>query len=631
MKRKKYLLLLFTTILLLPQTVFAKDSTKRMYINIDVLKDGAIEVQEAAELSGEYNGRLRNIEYQNANTKTFTGKKEDFKGSDIYNGTSITDLRICELSQDFNESNFKTCEREYQQVGYASEGTSGVYQKTDKVNGIDLKIFNPSSRKKAFYLSYKIPNVVVMHNDIAEIAWNILGDSYEENIEELKVWVNLPEKDSNLRVFLKGNANTLNGEIQKQNNQTAYIYYNFLGAHNPITVRLMFDKNITPAAKKLSGVEGKDKILEVEEESANEANALRDRIKKQNMIVIILTITWYIVSIFTFIYLEIEKRKNKKVDFDQDYYRDFPGTYGPEILEYLLKKNITDKAMSASLLNIIDKRVLKVEENPDKKKDYFLILEDSEMKSLTENEKKLCRLFIEKAGDGKQVSLSKLQHYGNNVKQAKIFLNEYNSWKSKAILEAQAQNFFKGIQKCQIVSLIVGILSCFVLYLNISLQTGFIPGYFCMILGVMESLYAFSYAFKTEKGSLEYAKWQAFKRFLKDFGLLHEKELPEVKLWGKYLVYATILGCADEVEKAMKIHMDAMNMNENTPGYWDYYYTNRLMRAHLYSTISSSVTTAVASSRSSIASSSSSSGSGFGGGSSFGGGSFGGGGGGGRF
>lgn len=630
MRVKNIIFLLVALFFFIPKNVFAVDTTKKMYIRMNVLEDGSLQVEEIAELSGNYNGRLRTIEYRNPRAREFTGKYEDFSGSSIYNGSGITDLKVCDIASDISKNSFQ-CEREYREVASGREGMSGVYEKEDTENGVSLKIYNPSSRNRAFYLSYTIPNVVVVHNDVAEIAWNILGYTYEENIKDFKVWVQLPEKDPDLRVWLKGNENNLNGEIRKEGDDTAYIYYDFLGAHNPVTVRMMFDKNIVLASSKKSGVMGREFILKTEKKAADDANRVRDRIKRQNGIVVGLTSVWVILSILATIYLEFAKRKNQKVDFYQDYYRDFPGEYGPEVLEYLLKKNISDTGMSASILNMIEKKVLKISENPKMKKDYYLILADKEMMALTENEKRLCKILIEEIGDKEKVLLSYLRRYGTTQLKAQRMISQYTKWKDTARKEGEAQGFFLGIQKCQILLIILGAFSFLVFYLNIWLDTKFILGYFVIVIGIMEALYAYSYSFKTEKGALEYAKWQAFKRFLKDFGTLDEKELPEVTLWGKYLVYATVLGCAKEVEKAMELHIDAMNLDQNSPTYLDYYYANQLIHAHIYTRVSSSVTSAVASSRSSIASSSSSSSSGFGGGGSFGGGSFGGGGGGGRF
>ena len=44
----------------------------------------------------------------------------------------------------------------------------------------------------------------------------------------------------------------------------------------------------------------------------------------------------------------------------------------------------------------------------------------------------------------------------------------------------------------------------------------------------------------------------ALKAFLKDFSLLNERKMMEVKLWDKYMVYAQFFGIADQVRKDMK-------------------------------------------------------------------------------
>lgn len=114
---------------------------------------------------------------------------------------------------------------------------------------------------------------------------------------------------------------------------------------------------------------------------------------------------------------------------------------------------------------------------------------------------------------------------------------------------------------------------------------------------------------------------------------MNEKELPEVSLWDKYLVYATVLGCADTLSKQMKIRINEIYPDSVDPMMMSYdpFLSHYLLYSAVSNSLHHSVHTAIASSRSSIAASRTSSGGGFGGGASMGGGSFGGGGGGGRF
>lgn len=636
MKIKKVLFLIILLILI-PINVFARDGeTSKLYINIDVLEDGSIYVKELAKLQGTYNGRLRSIIYQNLNTPTFIGEESDFNGSDIYNGSDITDLKIYDINSTnptFNDI-FDISKRgaEYQETSLGENGDTGIYNKTTLYNGVDLKIFNPSTSKKMFYMEYKIPNVVVVHNDTAEIAWNILGEEYNDNIYYMEVHVNLPGKDDDERVWLHG---PLNGEIKrKENHDGAIINYNFIGARNPVSFRIMFDKNLVPYSQKFSGVDAKEKILTVEKKAADLANAERSRLRKKAATVKVITIIWYIALIITLIAFYIKKKKSRKVDFNQKYLRDFPADYGPEIVSYLLRNKIDEKALSASILMIISKKALNVNRIPNQKDDYELIKQEENINSLTNLEQKVMEMLIDIIGDGTKVKLSEIKKYGKTTKNARKFIKEYNDWQSEALKEGKQEEFFMPFVKEKLFLFIISFIGFYISFLNAFNETRFGIGYLAALVSIVTLIIIMSTKLKTKKGTEHYKKWMALKNFMTDFGLMDEKELPEIKLWEKYLVYATALGIADKLEKTMRIKIQNMNLTENdlaTYYIFNNYTDNLSITNSLSSSINSSISSAVASSTSSIVASSSSSSGGFGGGASSGGGSFGGGGGGGHF
>ena len=137
---------------------------------------------------------------------------------------------------------------------------------------------------------------------------------------------------------------------------------------------------------------------------------------------------------------------------------------------------------------------------------------------------------------------------------------------------------------------------------------------------------------KTYNGALAFKKWKALEKFLKDFGSFADKEVPEIALWEKYLVYATLFGCAKEVSKVMDMRFKEYNMSSES--YYDSWVTNYYINDLISTAVRTSIASAQSAKYASESSSSSgswSSGSGGGGGFSSGGGSFGGGGGGGRF
>ena len=74
------------------------------------------------------------------------------------------------------------------------------------------------------------------------------------------------------------------------------------------------------------------------------------------------------------------------------------------------------------------------------------------------------------------------------------------------------------------------------------------------LLGLISLIYFATYTKRTKEGNEEYLKWIGLKNFMNDSGKMDVKELPEVRLWEKYLVYAVSLGCASKLAKTMKIH-----------------------------------------------------------------------------
>ena len=69
----------------------------------------------------------------------------------------------------------------------------------------------------------------------------------------------------------------------------------------------------------------------------------------------------------------------------------------------------------------------------------------------------------------------------------------------------------------------------------------------------------------TQKGYDEKIQWEALKRYLEDYSLLDEKEIPQLAIWEKYLVYATAFGIANKVIDQMKAKYPKVFIEET----WD--------------------------------------------------------------
>lgn len=739
----------FFLILFLTKEVNAIDVTKKLYQDITINNDGSIKVKEVALLDGEYNGRLREIDFKDYSSTTFTGIYSNFSGdTDIYNGTSIKDIKIYDISQ----NNFQTIddignvEKEYKEVKRASNGDYGVYTVSIDGMGADFKIYCPSKKKKIFYMEYTIEDAVVIHKDVAELYWNVLGKYYEENIEDFQVKVHLPGEDNNLRIWTHG---PLSGENQILDKQTLFFKDTNVPHYTEETIRIMFDKNLIPYGIKESGVEGRENILKYEQAMADTSNTEREKrkfqlintasqavldleanqriyyynyalecvskidnieekqgflnriysqkeivnqnwkesinykinsLKEENYrylnsdsienleemikegfdekakeqyqpiilefndilakkdantrktciaIVSILYVLLLIVVVYKIIKLFIERNTYKG-----KYYRDFPSEANPYVVEYLMKRKITNTSFSATILNLIANKVIKLEKSDQEKNDFKLILENKTV-VVTKAEDIVLQLLFYSVGNGSCCYISKLKKYGTTETRARILKSRIDKFQEEAKKEAEEKQYFTNNTSSVLLKILIVLNYVFSLFMTIGVFKG-IDNYFLnfQYYLITTSLITFIYYVVIEKdknrnnkGKLEYSKWLSHKRFLKDFSMLEERELPEIALWEKYLVTATVLGCADKVQKMMKLHISDFDTSD------EYIFLATSLNYNLTRTINHTINQTIHSADQTISASthSSSSGGGFGGGSSGGGRTEVGGGGGGRF
>ena len=627
--KKSLQIIILTILLCFPIGVCAKDGISNYYIDLTVEKNGDVTVEELFVLEGSYNGYGRIINYAGAYS-TFDGSLESFNGSRIYNGDSveIKEVKSIAVASNSTFSDLKKEGKLFEKSSYASTGEYGKYTVKSTENGKSVRIYNPSSQKqKGFYIKYVITNMAVVHNDIAEIGFNLFSDEQLENIDSLEMHIHIPGNETELRAWGHG---PLWGETKNLSKEEIQLNIESLDANQAVDIRFVFDKSVVPYSIKRSGVAGLSSILTVEAKKADEANEIREQKRmeenRKQMIANFFLgcgIIWLIGLILLIFYVYHKYDKEYKNVLPSKYYREFPDTYGPEVVGYLFHKKITNDDLSASILNLIYKKAISFE--PLEKKDYKLT--NLHPTDASDAEQKLLDwLFYEK----EEITLSELK------KEAKSsydeFLKRYNAWKVNATKVGESHQFYENSTKSRVLSILYCVLGMLLSIILLFAVNKIIIGVALYLVSFCTIFYFATYKKRSKTGSEAYYKWLGLKNFMNDFGNFEEKELPEITLWEKYLVYAVSLGCAKKLSKTMEIKVKEL---ENTGQTIDTTLFD-LSRMHMWlsfnQSLSGTVTSAISTAHSTqIENSSSSSSGGFGGGFSGGGGSFGGGGGGGRF
>jgi len=597
---------------------------------------GNMVVREVIKVKGSFNGYIRDLKYKNSNNKVFDKSIDSFYGSSIYDASNIEVRKVGTINYD-KELDFNVFDQSVNEFTMNDSCTvnKGCYEKSDITDGVSLKMYNETNNSSTyFYIEYLLGNVVVIHEDIAEVYFNFVGDMFDDDINKYKLRVVLPDKTKELvRVWAHG---PLNGNVSPIKDENGYYYggyleINDLYSNTPVDMRLTFDKNLIlvdhPYLKK-SEVLALDKILEVENLRADKANKEREKAKFFMYGSYALGSVYLVLLVLLFVYIYIKYDKELKTNFDMEYNREFINDYDVTNIEYLFDKKITEKAFSTSILNLIYKKNIKIEQID--KKDYKLIKVNTD--NVSESEEYLMKMIFDNIGNKEYVLLSQIKKYAKEIHgTTSEFLTSFTTWQNKVTSESIKNNFYESNTKIKVLGVLFSLVGYLVFYVMVRFNGFNLFSIIIFICALVFMIYVLIFNERTKRGAEDYQKWKAFKRFLEDFGRFDEKELPEIVLWERYLVYANIFGIADKVGKTMKIKFNEINTNNqysNGDLLFDYMMWNNLNHS-INNTVRSSVSTARTVVNEAIAKSSSSSGGGFGGGFSSGGG-FGGGGGGGR-
>ena len=458
----KKLILLIISFFIFPLMSFAVDSdsvnydVEHYYIKANILSNGDLKVKELIVLDGTFNGYERTINYRNSNLNSYGGI--DFEHSAIYNSDGIKDVTI--KAKYLNGVSFSTIDDtnfdEFKEVGYANSGDKRKYVLYERYDGNTYRMYYESRKDTVgFLIEYTLDNAVVMHNDVAELYWQIFtSDPSNDAYRDLKVKVYLPGEDDKdtFRFWAHG---PLSGEIDAIDGTSyykgAYAHIDKLSSDEDLDIRMTFDKNLITDSYELdhTNVDGLDEILKVEEKRAEEANEERARLKRIYNTFKAVSQIFAGLIVIGFIIIKFIIVRKPRVDFDAQYYREFIEDYNVEVIDYLFKKSLTPNALSAAIMNLIYLKKVTAEDITDEKKkdksdkrDYKFTLVDRE--GLDESNTKLVEFLFDKVGDGTTFTTKGLKKYASSLSTGSKFNTSYTSWNNNVIKVGKAQGFYKS-------------------------------------------------------------------------------------------------------------------------------------------------------------------------------------------
>jgi len=209
--------------------------------------------------------------------------------------------------------------------------------------------------------------------------------------------------------------------------------------------------------------------------------------------------------------------KPHKVDFNERYYDKLPADKGPALMAYLVRdRQLKIKDVLATLLNLAKAGVVSIESDAQEPDDYRFTRKQGFVHRLQPHEEFLFGWLFEGIGTGESVSLKDITMVGKNEDTALHFHENFGDWAEIVKTEADELEYYE------------------------------------------------SYWRRTPHGELEFQKWRAFKRYLKNLSDVGQRGLDAHAFWDNFLPYALSLGSARKLMKKMPNIPKPMDMDN-----WD--------------------------------------------------------------
>ncbi|MFH1470470.1 MAG: DUF2207 domain-containing protein [Candidatus Micrarchaeota archaeon] len=491
------------------------------------------------------------------------------------------------------------------EVGFSRVGDSGRV----------LWWFNAEDEERTFVLRYVVRNSIVRYTDVADFSWMVHGADWGADANEVSAIVRLPGGLSDDGVFAWAHG-AVSGEMDVRTGVLVLNAKN-VPAQTPIEIRVMFPYYaiIGDSAHVAEGG-GFRKIMDGE----------RTRIDGERLIALasgmlpFMPLGFPVLLLVAFAILWSVYGREHAVEFEQEYFHEPPYNYQPSILGVLMdsvRKKPGRNAYIATILNLAQRGYIKLEEiGAESERDIRLTLVKQPDDKIELHEAlALACLFgkrdvflaaSERPGAFKRIALAfqdseqKADTPELSIKEIRLgelrqnrglktyFDAYYERWQGEAALAGKkfgfheerasliAKEFSIGVGFLLVVLFPVALLfftmvrmgEGALLALLVNIFASILLGFFLTVKG-NKALQK-----RTPKGALHYKKWMAFSKFVSDMTLLKQHPPGSIAIWNQYLVYATALGCAENVSGSVKLDVKPSE-DDNDYAWFDFHAKNK--------------------------------------------------------
>ena len=466
------------------------DTFYKNTINVRINKDGSADIESIMDFEPS-KGTEYFVPVNNL------GKSEivNFKVSEIKNGKEVP----YESLESWNTK--KTREEKAKKSGVV---------KTDK--GYELCFGFGEYQRKTFILRYRVTNFIKLLKDSDMIYWQFVNKGLSAAPGEVKLTITKGEgsfDNTNSKIWAFGNK----GTIEFSDGKIVFNSLTGLTSSNYVTVLVQLNKGDITSGETI------DKDFSYYKDLAFKGSDYTKKADKKSSNKIFYVAGGIIVAIVVLVKIFVKKKSNgyQKGDFKGEYYRDIPEKEWWKLSDILedIGFDGQESIIRAYFLKWIQEKIL-IPVTEEKglifKKDTLALKIKSGFNNDFEEkvERKLFAMFAGAAGADGILQENEFSDYLEDTDNQEEFESIEEDLEELSNEYASKNDLFEKSSKGK---------------------------------------YSHTYS---EKGKEFTAKLVKNYNYLKDFSLLSEREISEIKVWKNLLIYATLYDVADEVEKQLK-------------------------------------------------------------------------------
>lgn len=485
-----------------------------------------------------------------------------------------------------------------QQLENIKVSSQGAYTKfnTSYSGGMErIKVFLYSNPQKTTPITDKDVTVTIeydflhgikFYNDVAELQYELVGKQWDKDIGAVNANIHL--KSSN------GVQYWLNPPYLAENSSWKGNTLNVVGktvsSGDFFELRMVIPKNQFAANPTNGIIINQNGLSQIEKIQNDYQNGINFKSTLYSLLAVLFLLACLIPLLIYFRY-----GREPKINYQAEYERDIPTDDLPAVVNAISGKGLGKKVgepdmdgFRATIMDLIDRKYLLIQDIPqtlEKDKDKSVSLKVNEEKNLdelTNFEYDAVNILKNFEEDG-IINLDGLKNGLKDRDTAQSFRESYGIWesdlKSEFLNDGIMDQIFlkKGdtyLKIFGVIGLVAAALTFFFTITNpmpaasYALVASIILGIVSIISLVMPQKVAGQW---TTHGEEFDAKWHNFKKYIQDFSLIKEYPPESVKVWNKYLVYATALGVADKVRKSMEMYLPDEQLAQSDIFLFHYY------------------------------------------------------------